>query len=262
MARASKKTGFAACLLCLSPFLSAGMSAAQEPPLPLSHECLARGTATANETRLPNIVQALQDRKRIRILTIGASASTGRGTVRGGYAAIIEQMLEQAIKGLDVVIINRGVSGELAEDAAFRIRTEVALTEPDLVLWQVGTNDALAYVPVDRIGGAVVETVRWLRANKVDVVLVGLQYAGAMTEDSHYQAVRRLLRDIAAKEGVTIVRRYEAMQIIAEGEKTGTGPAPDEFDRSDAGYGCLAQYVARAIALGLFGKGIRPQAPR
>ena len=89
--------------------------------------------------RHPNVSAALRDRKKIRILAIGATSIARRDSAPGGYHAIIEQFLERTFKGIDVEIFNRGVSGELARDAAERIKTEVALTEADLVLWQVGT---------------------------------------------------------------------------------------------------------------------------
>ncbi len=37
----------------------------------------------------------------------------------------------------------RGINGEIAEDAADRLKMAVADIKPDLVIWQVGTNDAL-----------------------------------------------------------------------------------------------------------------------
>ena len=80
------------------------------------------------------------------------------------------------LKGSNVVIINRGVSGELSANAAIRIKNEVALTNPDLVIWQVGTDDALAFVPVEELRYTVEKTVRWLKEHNVDVVLAGLQY--------------------------------------------------------------------------------------
>ena len=40
--------------------------------------------------------------------------------------------------------------------------------------------------------------------------LVGLQFVRPMAQDAHYDAVRKLLRRIAAQEDVMIVRRYEA----------------------------------------------------
>ena len=71
------------------------------------------------------------------------------GWRREGSPPLLEQILERTIKGLDVEIINRGFSGELAEAAGKRIKIEVALNHPDIVLWQVGTNDAFAQVPVE-----------------------------------------------------------------------------------------------------------------
>jgi acyl-CoA thioesterase I len=235
-------------------------SAGPPPSSPYSPECRAGNTLIANELPLPNVARALRSRKIIKILAIGASSFGRRG--RGAFTEQIEILLEKALKGIDVVMINRGVSGELAEDAEGRIKNEVALNEPDLVLWQVGTNDALAYVPLDKLRATVSETVRWLRAHDVDVVLAGLQYVDRMAQDAHYKAVRELLRKIAADENVIIVRRYEAMQVIEQAAMPNGAFAADEFERTERGYQCLAQYLARAITLGVFGRQLRPLPPR
>jgi lysophospholipase L1-like esterase len=226
-------------------------------PAPYSQDCQVGSISIVEESALPNVAAALQSRKQVRILSIGASPRFGRRSARGTHAELIEQILEQAIKGLDVVMINRGVSGELAAQAAVRIRNEVALNEPDLVLWQVGTNDALAYVPLDALEATLVDSVRWLKSHKVDVVLVGLQYVDRLAQDEHYNEVRVLLRKVAARENVMIVRRYEAQRFLLHAETGGGGLVPDEFQRSDAGYVCLAQYMARAITLGIFGQRLR-----
>jgi lysophospholipase L1-like esterase len=236
-----------------------GAAAPPVVPSPYSQECQAGGLAITGESPLPNVAAALEQRKAIRILAIGASA--GRRRARGTYTEQIERVLEQALKGIDVVMINRGVSGELAADAAVRIKNEVALEDPDLVLWQIGTNDALAYVPLAELETTVTDTIRWLREHKVDVVLAGLQYIDRMRQDSHYGAVRELLRRIAVEENVIIVRRYEAVQLMEQAARPGGDFVPDEFERTDAGYSCLAQYIARAITLGTFGKAMRDLGP-
>ena len=115
----------------------------------------------------------------------------------------------------------------------------------------------VAYVSIPHIKATVVDTVRWLRNRKVDVILVGLQYAGGMAQNEQYIAVRDALRQIAMRENVMIIRRDEAMQVINEAKREGGGLLPDEFEQTEAGYTCLAQYVARAIALGVFGKALR-----
>lgn len=246
--------------LLISGSLAHGQDKAPAPapmPAPFSQDCQVGGTAIVEESPLPNVAAALQNRKQVKILAIGASALVGRRSRPGGYTEQIEKILEQAIKGLDVVMINRGVSGELAAQAAARIKNLVALDEPDLVVWQVGTNDALAYVPLDQLERTIVDTIDWLKAHKVDVVLAGLQYVDRMAQDAHYAAVRELLRTVAAKENVMIVRRYEAQRLIAQAESSGGGLMPDEFQRNEAGYTCLAQYMARAITLGIFGQRLR-----
>lgn len=230
-------------------------------PAPFSRDCQVGSTATASDSPLPNVAAALAKNKRIKILAIGASPSAGRGVQHGGYMGEARQILRQAIKGLDVVMVNRGVSGELASQAAARIKNEVALVEPDLVLWQVGTNDALAYVPVDELETTVADTLSWLRKHKVDAVLVGLQYIDRMEQDEHYRKVREMLRQIAARENVLIVRRYEAQKLLSHAAGSGGGLFPDEFQRTEAGYTCLAQYMARAITLGIFGGGLNPRPP-
>ncbi len=221
-------------------------------PAPYSTECLGGSTEIVAESPLPNVAAALQRRRTIRILALGASA----GRRQGGFTHRIERILKQVLKGSNIVTINRGVSGELAANAALRIKNEVAMNNPDLVIWQVGTDDALAFVPLEELAGTVRSTITWLRDHNVDVVLAGLQYVERVAQDENYYRVRELLREIAAKEHVMIIRRYEAMQFIAAAQEAGGGYGPDEFERTGAGYNCLAQYLASAITLGAFGKGM------
>ena len=129
------------------------------------------------------------------------------------------------------------------------------MTSPDLVIWQVGTDDALAFVPLDEVRETVESTIRWLKEHNVDVVLAGLQYVDRVAQDDNYYRMREMLRDVAAKEHVMIIRRYEAMQFIAAAQAGGSYGS-DEFERTEAGYNCLAQYLASAITVGAFGKGM------
>jgi lysophospholipase L1-like esterase len=126
------------------------------------------------------------------------------------------------------------------------------------VLWQVGTNDALAYVPTAEFIAAVAEQIEWLKAHKIDVVLVGLQFTPQAMRDEHYVEVREALRKLAAEKGVLVLRFYEAMQILNAATEADL-PLTREFDLNDDGYNCLAQYVVRAITLGVFGAHLAPR---
>jgi lysophospholipase L1-like esterase len=254
------------CALLASATLTLRAEAEQEPQasagareLPqVAKEC---GEASAQEAPLPRSATALQTTNKLKILAIGSTDAAVLGTSHDGHPPLLEQILERVIKGLDVEIINRGVSGELAESAATRLKIEVALTEPDLVLWQVGTNDAFAQVPVEEFQETVGGMVKWLKEHNVDVILVGLHYMKQLATDPHYQALRASLQRIAAAENVLRITRSEAKSVLSRAQGEGGLPDPGDFARTEAGYNCMAQYVARAITVGLFAKPPKPGAP-
>ena len=253
-----------ALVLSASIALTSGASADQSvvrtpdlPPIPppaFSRACEVPAADIAVPTPLPHLEAALQARRTsIRVLAIGSSSTAGLGasSPSHNYPSQLEQILEGTFKGLDVVIINRGVSGEVSAATADRIRTLVGLEKPDIVLWQVGTNDALMGVPVEDFKATVGEPLRWLREREVDTVLVGLQYTLKVSQDPHYKAIRVALGDIATAEGVLLVRRYEAMEFI-ERAKAGEMLSPDELHLNDLGYRCMAEHIARAMVVSAF----------
>jgi acyl-CoA thioesterase-1 len=252
-ATSGRIAGVLVALLGLAAALACAAASAQTTPElpPVEKEC---GEISSSETPLPNSAVALQERKRIKILAIGASSTAVLGSQHEGGPPLLEQILERTIKGLDVEIINRGFSGELADATAKRLQIEVALNQPDIVLWQVGTNDAFAQVPVDDFAASVRSTVKWLKENKIDVILVGLHYMKQLATDANYQAIRAVLQQIAAEENVLRIRRNEAVEILRRTLRAAGRPEPSDFGLTEAGYNCMAQYVARAIAVGLYAK--------
>lgn len=227
---------------------------------PLSPPCDVPGADIAAPATLPNLAAALQKGEKVRILAIGSSSTSGYGASSKtmSYPSQLETILENALKGVDVVIVNRGVSGEIAETTAERIRNEVALRKPDLVLWQLGTNDALARIPLPEFEDTVRSTIRWLKQSQIDVVLVGVQYTTRLVRDANYLAIRDSLQKIAAEENILYVRRYDAMRFIAQRRANLQLLSGDNFHLNDLGYHCMAEHIAHALIVSLFAKRARP----
>ena len=230
--------------------------------MPLSRSCDAPITDIATVAPLPRTVEKLKSRGKLRVLALGSSSTAGVGasSQMKTYPAQLETILERAFKGLDVVTINRGVSGEIAAATAERLKAQVVLEKPELVLWQVGTNDALARVPVEDFAAVVRDTIRWLKAQGVDVVLVGLQYTPRVARDEYYASIRAVLHKVAIAENVMLVRRFEAMQFIEQGH-AGDFLAEDGLHLNDLGYLCMAEHVARAMVVSAFIKAIMSPGP-
>ena len=239
--------------------------AADNPPVPvgahpLSAQCSVPSGEIAAPAPLTTIMSRLEAHQPLRILAIGSSSTWGVGATarRKNYPSQLEAMLEKVLKDVPIEIINRGVSGETADSTSDRLLMEAALLRPDLVLWQVGTNDAVQRVPVERFDQTVRATVAALRHKKIDVVLVGLQYTPKYARDDHYVAIRQRLREIAAEENVLYVRRYQAMEYIAQTKANLQMMADDDFHLNDLGYQCMAEHVAQAVTANLFVRRRKP----
>jgi lysophospholipase L1-like esterase len=160
----------------------------------MSPPCDVPAMDIAAPATLPNVTQTLQKGEKVRILAIGSSSTLGYGASSKdmSYPSQLETILEHALKGVDIVILNRGVSGEMAEDTAERIKSEVALREPDLVLWQLGTNDVVWGGRPDQLfKNTAIEGVRALKAASTDVVLMDLQYAPMVLASASSRDSRR-----------------------------------------------------------------------
>src|SRR5262249_9650432 len=151
----------------------------------------------------------------------------------------------------DFKVIGRGLSGEVAQGAADRMKHEVEETKPDLVVWQVGTNDALRHIGLDKFRNCLKTTLGWLADNKIDVVLIEPQYAEALIKDAYYETVVSTIADVAKEARVLLVDRFEAMRELQREHGDLLYLSPDQLHPNDRGHRCMAEQLARAIVGGL-----------
>jgi acyl-CoA thioesterase I len=242
---------FALALSGLAPCGSAAAQSVAAPP----KSCEAPADSLAAPAPLPHVAAALKKSEKLNILIIGSPIGIAKGQ-RKSYPAALESLLEQALTGVDVVMADRPVSGEIAATAAERMRTEVALSRPDLLIWQVGANDALQQVAPDDYEEHLRDGVRWAKQNGIDVLLVGFEANPWLHDDREAGAIREATRRVAQSENVLYLRRYEAMQFVAR-----TRDRIEQGDRpfsAEISYECLAEQVAQALVANMVLRRIRP----
>ncbi len=173
------------------------------PSTPVS-ECRSKGV-TSDLFRRPRIVRrALRGKRHVKILAVGSSSTVGVGasSPTAAYVARLEPTLEGALKGTDFEVVGRGMSGEVAQGAADRMKKEVEETKPDLVVWQVGTNDALRHVSIYSFKNCIRKTLAWLADNKIDAVLVNPQFGSRLVETNIPRSRDRDFRGCAGVRSV------------------------------------------------------------
>ena len=219
----------------------------------LSPECAARPPAHEGRRAFRRIHQALHERRAARVLAIGSSSIVGVGasTPAATFTEQLETDLERVFKGADFDVIGRGMSGEVAAGTAARIRSEALQLKPDLIVWQVGTNDGVAKVDQAVFAALLTTTLRWLATYRYDVVLVDPQYVSRFATDEHYRAIVRIITEVARREHVPLVHRYEAMEDLARRQINRSYMASDLFHLNDLGYKCMAEFAAQAIEAGV-----------
>jgi acyl-CoA thioesterase I len=190
-------------------------------PAPLQAQTLQHVPVTGATTSadlsfpgLPRLSRALRTTRTARILAIGSSSTAGIGASSPSrtYVAQLETDLETALNGTDFDVVGHGLSGELAQGAADRMKREVEETKPDLVIWQVGTNDALRHVALTDFTRCLGKTLAWLKQQQIDVVLINPQYGHALVNDPYYEQVVAAITTIAREQRVPLVDRFETMR--------------------------------------------------
>jgi len=223
------------------------------PPL-LSPDCRSKRMAGDLFRRpLRALRRAIRAGRAVKVLAIGSSSTAGVGasSPSATYVAKLEMTLEGTFKGLDFEVIGRGRSGEEAQGAADRMKREVDETMPDVVVWQVGTNDALQHVGIDRFKRCLKTTLGWLKKQRIDVLLVDPQYGNALTRDEHYERVVAAIAEVAREERVLLVDRFEAMRELHRQRGDRFYLDEDDLHMNDTGHRCMAEQLARSIVGGL-----------
>jgi lysophospholipase L1-like esterase len=100
-----------------------------------------------------------------------------------------------------IEVINSDRIGDTIPNNISRFEPDVFAHAPDLVIWQLGTNDvAWGGRPDQGLKKSVLEGVRALKAASADVVLIDLQYAPLVVASASYSTMEGIIADVSKQE--------------------------------------------------------------
>jgi acyl-CoA thioesterase-1 len=227
----------------------AGLSAvhAQEPKL-----CAAPSGIDALEHPPTRIRERITKGLPLKIVAIGSSSTygTGASSPAASYPSRLEAELKARLPGVPVTVLNKGIGGEEANQMAARFDADVVDENPDLVLWQVGSNSVLRDHPAP--GEIIRQGVERLKARGSEVILINPQYAPKIISRPSIGQSVDVITATAHDEEVGLFDRFSVMRYWVETEHMAFEEflSPDLLHMNDWSYACVAKILANAIVDG------------
>ena len=219
---------------------------------PVPPNCAAPPAVSAIEAALDRTSSRILSGKPLTIVAMGSSSTLGVGasSPASSYPSRLEQELRQRFPGIEIRVVNHGVGGQDVPEELTRLGRDVIAEHPDLVVWQVGTNAVLRRDDLSADEQLISRGVALMKESGIDVVLMDLQYAPRVLARPASDEMERLIAEIARRTRVGLFHRFEIMQ---EWDRTrqlapASGVGPDGLHMTDAGYACLANQLAEALA--------------
>jgi acyl-CoA thioesterase-1 len=232
--------------------LASTASAVAEPTATAGEpNCAVAPALSAIEPALERSASRIEAGKPLTIVAIGSSSTRGTGASSPAmsYPSRLEQELKARFPKTEIRVINHGVGGQDVPEELFRLGRDVMAENPDLVVWQVGTNAVLRRDDLSEDERLIERGVALMKESGIDIVLMDMQYAPRVLARPAGAEMERLIADIARRAHVALFHRFEVMQ---EWDRTGQlAPAamigPDGLHMTDASYRCLANQLAEGL---------------
>jgi lysophospholipase L1-like esterase len=214
--------------------------------------CLPPKGGVPSMGSLPHVAKKLAASEPVVIVAFGSSSTQGWGASAPefSYPNRLLGLLKRQYPTADITVINRGKGGEDAPEMMKRLQSAVLDMNPDLVIWQVGTNAVLRDLDPTETGTLVEEGIARIQAAGSDVVLVDPQYSPRIAERAESAGrMVGLLRRIASLRRVGIFPRFEVMRDWHEKQAIPVDNfvTADGLHMNDWGYACFAQLLGDDI---------------
>jgi lysophospholipase L1-like esterase len=201
---------------------------------------------------LPHVAAKLIAGKPVVIVAFGSSSTQGWGSTSPEftYPNRLAAQLRRQYPGADITVLNRGKGGEDAAEMMKRLQTEVIDVNPDMVIWQVGTNAVLRNLDPADTAHLVEDGIARIQAAGADLVLVDPQYSPAVNAKAENASrMVQLLGKVAELRHVGFFPRFEVMRDWHEKQSMPfeSFVVADGLHMNDWGYACFAQLLGDDI---------------
>jgi acyl-CoA thioesterase I len=236
---------------CAVVLTASGLGSAEPPGTVGTPNCGAPLALSVIDAALDRSAARIDRTQPLTIVAMGSSSTKGAGASSPAmsYPSRLEAELRDRFPQVEIRVLNRGLGGEDVGQELARFGQDVFALEPDLVIWQVGTNAVLRRDEFADDQQSIRRGVVAIQERGIDLILMDLQYAPRVLARPAWSEMERIIKETARRTHVGLFRRFEIMQ---EWDHLQLAPmamiGPDGLHMTDASYGCLARQLAAALA--------------
>jgi len=184
----------------------------------------------------------------LTVVALGSSSTTGFGLFGSGgaFPDVMKRELLRLRPSARIKLINSGhIMDDLPGNVA-RLDIEVLRHRPDLIVWQIGTNDVVWRGIANNAKEMLSDAVRRLRAANTDVVLLDLQYAPLVLATGRHTRMENIIIEVAREQKVGHFPRFLLMKRAIEANVRGL-VLWDGLHNSAKGHECIGIALAKMI---------------
>jgi acyl-CoA thioesterase I len=242
---------FLALLLLGVIFLACNSLSHAQNPVGLdtpSDACLTLKKGLSLGVPLVNVKAKLRTGQRLTIVALGSSSTTGFGAFRSdaAFPTVMREELLRLRPSARIELINSGRVMETIAGNIARIDYDVLRNKPDLVVWQLGTNEAVWRGIPNNTKRLVNDAVRQLKAVHSDVILVDLQYAPLVLATTRHIEMEKIITEVAREQNVGVFPRFLLMKRAIDADVKGL-VWWDGLHNSAEGHRCIGIALAQMI---------------
>ncbi len=219
---------------------------------PASAVCAAPHDLIVDDPRFPALARRFHAKQPVTIVVIGGASTAGTAAGAGeanAYPHRLEEALRQRHPGVPISVVNKGIPRQSAEDMVARFTKDVLSYDPNLVIWETGTVDAVRGIEVGDFAAAIQSGADLLRQHKTEIMLVDMQYNPQTSSIIDFDPYLETMRQIADLEEIHVFRRYDIMRYWSDQGSFDLVNVPKgkQAGLAEEIYRCLGERMADAI---------------
>lgn len=189
---------------------------------------------------------------RVLAVAIGSSSTAGNGasSPSNGYVAVAQRLLADYTGLAQFIVVNAGVPGDSLSQVRSRLQRDALSMDPQLVILQVGVNDAAAQptqAGVDAFRVDFADIVTQIRRKSQLIIVTGQHYE---RQPAFYEDYMNAMTQVADQQDVAVFDRYKLMKSLVSSGKYSIGSllAGDLFHPNDVMHRCTGKVLADLVA--------------